>query len=281
MTPAQIYARKRRDAEILIRRSAPASSHAELIALLRPAIALNATRADDAQISTGASKFGGAPDVPAEFEWPMWQGKSLTFLAQINLAEVAALDINSQLPPSGVLLFWKALDEENPIWGEPQQRDGWRVIWANQQLFRRTPPADSRWIVEQNIHSVRLEASWIVDQDKMNWLDLDWDNWDEKHWSHFGWDVLEKPPHRLLSCAYAPQLSPLTIAANGIQGKSGFDLYDESVPTGDWRLLLQLDTGASEFFKDIHDVGWIYFMIRREDLANTDFSRVWFNQQGT
>ncbi len=85
----------------------------------------------------------------------------------------------------------------------------------------------------------------------------------------------------MLTCPYGPQLSPFVVASNAARGNSGFALYDESVATDDWILLLQLDTGAGDFFADIHDVGWLYFMIRRNDLANGDFSKVWFNEQCT
>jgi len=75
MTPAQSFAQKRAEAETLIRQHAPARLQEQLISLLRPAIALSATRTDDALIPLGASKFGGAPDVPPDFEWPMWNEK--------------------------------------------------------------------------------------------------------------------------------------------------------------------------------------------------------------
>ncbi len=92
MTPAaETYAQKRAEAVALIEQHAPPRLQSALIDLLRPAIALCATRAEDAQIPIGASKFGGAPDVLADFEWPMWNEKPLGFLAQINLEEVAAI----------------------------------------------------------------------------------------------------------------------------------------------------------------------------------------------
>ncbi len=84
MTPAETYAQKRAEAVELIRKHAPARLQTALIELLRPAIALSATRVEDAQIPLGASKFGGAPDVPLGFVWPTWDEKPLGFLAQIN-----------------------------------------------------------------------------------------------------------------------------------------------------------------------------------------------------
>ena len=273
---AENYAQKRSEIEALIHQHAPASSHTELIALLHPAIALNATLADDAQIPLGASKFGGAPDVPTDFVWPTWKGKSLTFLAQINLAEVASLEIEKQLPSVGVLLFFVMLDEESSLWEEPEQRDCWRVIWAREPLRRTVPPADSHWIVALNTHRVSFEAEWAFDNTDSGDLGMD-----ENMWFDFQSQMLERAPHRMLTCPYAPQLSPLAYAANCALGKSGYDLYDESVATDDWILLLQLDTGAGDFFDNIHDVGWLYFMIRRDELKNRDFSQVWLNEQCT
>lgn len=302
MTPAETLARKRCEAETLIRQSAPASAHAELTALLRSALVLRSTPTSDTQIALGASKFGGAPDVPEGFEWPQWKGKSLAFLAQINLSEIAPFDLEEQLPRTGVLLFFASLDEENPVWGEPDQREGWRVLWAHAPLHRTTPPADSHikrssrigsissqrvkppadshWIVPQNTQRVAFDVDWIFD----TWMEhtlVENPDWGEEAWEEFEFDIMDQAPHRMLTCPYGPQLSPFVVAANAAQGKSGFALYDESVATDDWVLLLQLDTGAGNFFADLDDVGWLYFMIRRDDLADGDFSKVWFNDQCT
>ena len=275
MTPAENLAQKRRDAESLIRQHAPAFSHDELIALLQPAIVLNATpTADDAKIPLGASKFGGAPDVPDGFEWPTWNGKSHTFLAQINMAEIAPFDIEKQLPTAGVLLFFVMLDEEGSLWEEPEQRDGWRVVWAREPLRRQTPPADAHWVVALNTQCVSFEVGWALDNMLVD------QSGNEAQWSEFYWEVLKKSPHRMLACPYAPQGSPLAAAAYNSERKNDMD-FDVETEATNWQLLLQLDTGAGDFFEDIHDVGWLYFMIRRDDLANGDFSKIWFDEQCT
>ena len=141
------------------------------------------------------------------------------------------------------------------------------------------PPADSHWVVAQTTQSVEFETVWTVSQEELNSLDLNWEDWGEAHWSDFGWEVLENPPHRILAPPHASQLLPFVVAVNATQGKTGLALYDESIATDDWILLLQLDTGEGNFFDDIYDVGWLYFMIRRDDLRNGDFSKVWFNGQ--
>ena len=85
MMPADQTAQQRSHAIALIREHAPPRLQPSLIDLLRPAIALNVERRDEDSMPIGASKFGGAPDVAATFEWPQWNDKSLGFLAQIDL----------------------------------------------------------------------------------------------------------------------------------------------------------------------------------------------------
>ena len=111
MTPAQLYARERRELAAKIRAQTPRDElHGELISRIRPAIALDSTPVTDAHISLGASKFGGAPDVPDGFEIFAPFGHSNEFFAQINLDEIAPLDIEGVLPCSGVLSFFAAFD---------------------------------------------------------------------------------------------------------------------------------------------------------------------------
>lgn len=56
-------------------------AHADAIrALARPSVRLVATKADDATIPVGATKIGGAPDLPAYFKWPMREGRRLAFI---------------------------------------------------------------------------------------------------------------------------------------------------------------------------------------------------------
>lgn len=59
----------------------------------------------------GATRFGGKPDVPPNFTWPTYKGKSysdkeekerpLSFLAQFNLEDIAKYDKDHLLPIRG------------------------------------------------------------------------------------------------------------------------------------------------------------------------------------
>jgi hypothetical protein len=85
-----------------------------------------------AAVPVGGSKIGGAPDLPRDMVWPT-NPHTLTFLAQIDLAEISRL-ARSPLPREGRLLFFfdrTELDE-----GE----NACRVVHVHGDLVRRSLP---------------------------------------------------------------------------------------------------------------------------------------------
>src|SRR5687768_3807695 len=51
-----------------------------------------------AQIPIGGSRMGGLPDLPADAAWPSPRGRPLTFVAQLDMAEVARHLPDSEMP---------------------------------------------------------------------------------------------------------------------------------------------------------------------------------------
>lgn len=78
----------------------------EIEKLVRPAIGLKTRKARRADLAPGATRIGGEPDLPADFEWPSGEGEPVLFVAQIRLADVTALDLEQRLPKSGLLSFF-------------------------------------------------------------------------------------------------------------------------------------------------------------------------------
>lgn len=63
------------------------------------------------KLETGASRFWGNPDLPKDFDYPMYiddEGDEYPyfFICQINLAELARFDADNPLPKSGLLSFF-------------------------------------------------------------------------------------------------------------------------------------------------------------------------------
>lgn len=63
----------------------------------------------------GNSRYGGVPDLPQSWEWPLSNndGERLIFLMQINLAEVPSF-AGKQLPDTGLLYLFTDSAEEEP-----------------------------------------------------------------------------------------------------------------------------------------------------------------------
>src|SRR5262245_15476446 len=76
---------------------------------------------------TGASRLGGSPDVPPDFEWPSWEDRELGFVGQLALDEVAAVDPALPLPTEGRLLFFWDF-ETRPSGLVPGHGGGCRVV---------------------------------------------------------------------------------------------------------------------------------------------------------
>ncbi len=268
------YAAKCAEAIAIIEKLAPQSLHAPLRELLRPAIALQGTRDDDENIAVGASKFGGTPDVPASFEWPMWQEVPINFMAQINLDEIAAFDVENVLPSSGVLSFFYYQynwEEEEPILvhGLEEEAGAWRVFHFAEPLERTAGPAGWNNESSNHIGSGRMTASLVVDLPPRP-LGIS-DDWTNEEWQtheslieHF---AIEEP-HLMLGYPI-PHWWDARIDAARITGRGEPE---------DWKLLLQLNSDE-ELSWMWGDMGSLFYLIHCDDLKAGDFSRVWLGGQ--
>ena len=77
----------------------------EVMGPARPAIGLWPQRPDK-RLTPTVTHFGGVPNVPRDFVWPMEDGERFLFLASINCAELHGLPGSEQLPSSGILAFF-------------------------------------------------------------------------------------------------------------------------------------------------------------------------------
>lgn len=57
-------------------------------------------------IAIGSSKMGGVPDLPDSFEYPMYKGNPLQFIAQLNLNDLQNVGMDHNLPKTGMLYFF-------------------------------------------------------------------------------------------------------------------------------------------------------------------------------
>lgn len=270
--------------------AADLSSHADaIVATARPAIDIILD--GESAGALGESRFGGAPDLPAEMDWPRnAEGEALTFLAQINLSEIPAFEHNP-LPARGWLYVFIGLDEpasdvENLIF----------LVDGDAELVATTAPTDGEWANDErfvDMPAQKLKLALFADI---------------PHWSTQDFDTL--------AAAIAPDedtdleselndlghnlrdeksIGQLLGHASGIGHDSREDafvvrevgeqyLYDykhrqtlDMTRAANWLNLLRLDSFMleGEWAFCVWDAGYFNFLIHREDLAKLDFSRVY------
>lgn len=85
------------------------------------------------------SHLGGAARLDNSHEWPRHEGRPLSLVAVLDLAELAPLATDVALPQDGVLnVFY---DDATQPWGlDPEDRLGWRVVPAAADARQVTCP---------------------------------------------------------------------------------------------------------------------------------------------
>ncbi|MDM8239462.1 YwqG family protein [Pseudoflavonifractor phocaeensis] len=256
------------------------------------------------KLAVGASKFGGRPDVPADFVWPVFETdtreddqvkeRPLAFLAQFDCAQLAPLDPEGLLPKEGVLSFFYELESQR--WGyDPKDAGCARVFWFEGPLAPAEFPAE----LEEDFRLPEMAAqlSGATDapdfQDACPALEYPWTANDYRIFDQarrelgmdypanrsqlLGWpDIIQN--NMTLQCELISRGYYLGGSWEKIPLEERSALRTPSVR--DWQLLFQLDTVENGDFELMFgDCGRIYFYIRREDLAQRRFDRVWLIQQ--
>ena len=260
----------------------------------RNGITLTPTPAD-APIETRKSKFGGRPDVPADFVWPYYEGKSyedkiqnrpLAFLAQLNCAELKPFDKEGLLPEMGVLSFFYEL--ESAPWGfDPADRGSARVFWFDTPALQ---PADCRFseLTLEFASRTMLPSYEEFDYLTRGKTGLDWDEYEEYIETCERHIPDEEDLHTVLG--YAALVQGECVSECQMVERRGLYCGDGSaynalseveraklqVESRKWIQLFQMGSVEEDGMELMFgDCGTVYFYIHRDDLAKRDFSRVW------
>lgn len=256
------------------------------------------------KLAVGASKFGGRPDVPADFIWPVFETdtreddqvkeRPLAFLAQFDCAQLAPLDPEGLLPKEGVLSFFYELESQR--WGyDPKDAGCARVFWFEGPLAPAEFPAE----LEEDFRLPEMAAqlSGATDapdfQDACPALEYPWTANDYRIFDQARRELgMDYPANRSQLLGWPDIIqNNMTLQCELISRGYYLGGSWEKIPleersalrtpgVRDWQLLFQLDTVENGDFELMFgDCGRIYFYIRREDLAQRRFDRVWLIQQ--
>jgi len=266
----------------------------ELAALAEPSFKIRTQRVPLVELPPGASRFGGSPDVLPSFAWPEQEGRPLTFLAQLDLAEIHAPGV----PERGWLLFF--YDAAGLPWGsKPEHAGGAAVVRveANRDTLTRVEHPDPGF-GGGPFHACALTFEVVID------LPDEWDHIIEDHGlvvERHRWEAYDSVAGRLngtegedeLPFHYHhhflghPQLlqddmrSRCLLIPRRRAGATGAGDAQESgepggpQPSADWRLLMQIDTDVEGPGWEWADGGRLYCWIRHADLAAGSFEKVW------
>ena len=207
------------------------------------------------------SRLGGHPDAPGEFTWPTYEAEgktlALAFVAQIDCAKLPRDAVPAEMPVSGILSFF--FDTAEQPWGFDGEDDGARVFYTTEDtpLQRTEPPPGTP------VHpAIKLEVSsdWTLSEGLICDRDLGEELMEFR-------DVLRADPkhpvHRLGGYDDAVQNPVL----------EGFESsMDDPV------LLLQLDSDEDADWM-FGDIGMVYWVIDRVDLAACRFDRARYTLQ--
>ena len=263
------------------------SQSAAITQFARPALRLSATPTDEAAIAVGTSKLGGMPDLPPNASWPEWKGIPQSFIAQIRLADLHALDAAHDLPAAGTLWFF--YDAKGETYGaDPADRGGWRVLFsANTPTLQRTAfPATLSAASCFTACALTPTAVTTLPQSAAEGETSTTFTADEqKRYEQFltTWPTTAPSPtprHQLLGYPLTLQDDMRGACEALAHGVATSDPRAASMLThaDRWRLLLQVDSDAAA---GMHwgSAGMLYYWIERDALAAGRFENVWLMQQ--
>ncbi len=219
-------------------------------------VRIKKTQLTDQSLPVGASKIGGNPDVPNDFEWPYWRNSFLAFLLQINLSELQTAQRFDDLPESGVIAFFFEYNHESK-WFDPEDRESYQVYFFDsaELLVRTKSPEHPKHEFSYKSAGIEFEVrccfphpfSDSLDQVGMTDLELE-----GAYWEFFEEQLrFADPKHQLFGHPFLYQSDDMDVTcqlvSNGIytgDSKAYRDPRLAELRQGakEWRFFLQIDS---------------------------------------
>ncbi|MGE5194034.1 MAG: YwqG family protein, partial [Deltaproteobacteria bacterium] len=230
----------------------------------------------------------GLRDIAARMRQQLSQGPlPLTFLGQLSLRELHTAAPLQGWPSDGTLVFF--YDPSQNCGYDPEARGHCRVLYIpeHEELVPVAAPASLPDEVKFPTRGLRFTQEWTLPPR------LAFDGGDLSIWGDEDYGTLlrqlmsasseREPVHR---CGGHPQeiqgdmRLECQLVTNGLYcgDPSGYkDPRRAALESGaaDWQLLLQIDSDEERLGWMWSDTGRVYFWIRRQDLASTDFDAAW------
>lgn len=257
---------------------------------IKESLLLRTSQVPEEQIPIGKAKIGGWPDLPDDIDWPVWQNKPLSFIAQLNLCDLPNYDFLNILPSDGVLSFFYSAGQET--WGfDPKDKGSWQVIhFEDKGLQRRVYPVNFPNDGKYESCAIEYHRSITIPGLESPYIDLGYEKSNREELDKFR-DLGKKIEeflnegqciNRLLGHPDQQQGDMQTecqLVSHGLYcgNSSGYKDPKAKVlkPRAvDWDLLLQIDSDDNTRMM-WGDVGRIYYWIPHKDLRDKIFETTW------
>jgi uncharacterized protein YwqG len=238
--------------------------------------------------SEATNRLGGKPNLPKDLNWPTWREQPLAFVAQLDLATLPQV-LDLQLPRTGSLSFFYKGGEN--AWGFSPDDAGSSVVLYMQESLSSFPLRSLPEELEDHLRFTGvklfpqpLEVSVPGLQDQA--LErLAMSPHERKAYYNFQTSLEASEAgcmHRIggyPDCVQGDPKLEAHLVSHGLYcgDQSGYKagkkkgLYPGA---SDWELLLQVDSDDKAKMM-WGDVGRIYFLIHKSDLARSRFEKIW------
>ena len=260
----------------------------------------------DDKCPVGASKIGGKPDVPLDFEWYYFQGtnfdgetgsRPLSFIAQINCEEVNKYDKDNLLPSKGMLYFFYEIT--SIAWGNDPKDKGSAKVYYFPGSVSKLQSTDFPVDLSDELKLPEIPITFSHKSELPNFEEFfewnsdvaysEWDNYDDTKIqmgfdSDFDDEIETMKHNKLLGYADVIQSGMLLeceCAANGICYREVPNMPEEKLRqhkenSKKWQLLFQLDSIETDNYEMLWgDTGKLYFYINIDDLVKLNFDNCW------
>ncbi len=252
-----------------------------------------------AVLAKGVSKFGGKPDLPANFQWKYYttetysdetkKPRPLAFLLQLNCEEISPYDSEKLLPDKGMLYFFYELESQK--WGFDPNDKGCAHVFYYEGAVDSLVSSELPQSLPDNFVMPEIPLTFKNRDDVPDWSEYAEHNETDENYEEYGQarekligdgeyitkflgyaDIIQS--EMLLECE-------MTCGLNKYTGNGFLEMTDDEKKlltknALEWTLLFQLDTVAKGDFELMFgDCGRIYFYIRKNELRDRNFENVW------
>lgn len=273
----------------------------KLLQYSRDCVRLYPKSVAEADITLGSTKIGGMPDLPPGLEWPtemitttttekrflflnrekkIETPRSLSFIAQINFAELCVFDTGSTLPDNGILYFFYCQDQM--AWGfDPADQNRFRVIYHKGDLsllerrgFPRDIDADAKLIAcgigARSEISLPPYYHHVYDEMGKDKAEQIMDSFEGQNVNK----LLGQPDVIQNEMELECELVTNGLFCGDPSGYNNPRAAQLEPNAKDWRLLLQIDSNEQNDYM-WGDSGRLYFWIKEADLKARRFEKTW------